>query len=456
MSEFKIFKIVLIGTKRSGKASFINLFLKNLRSEVYEYSNFIRIYFSDLRFTFSLYGALKLYFWDISEEATAAELYSYVLSGTNTFLLFLDLSDYNSISELECYLKRLRQFSGKVPIILIGTMEKPNLKGNEGIINKFIRKYKILKFFTINNKLGFNNVNFIHELTRIIVPEIECDFFGKNIFNGDEKSPMIRKDFIFRLLNRIRARKYHYKDTLKYLHPPNDSCTPDKDLYYILQKRYLGSPNITTFRRIPFVLNGINANNDNIKDNSEIIIPKENKNYTNFHNEITEINQLWTIFKNLNLSCKILIHNYTENGESGENSESMDMHANNNDMTPLMRLRNEMLEELERLRTLMENGNIIQISSNDIDSMDISDEEKEKAKKFISFFSTCPICREENHESYLINFYFSKDPEDCKLKEKLLRFVNDSEIISNICKSEIKIGIPCCKCYELFFNDDKQ
>ncbi|MCK4285937.1 MAG: hypothetical protein KAX18_07030, partial [Candidatus Lokiarchaeota archaeon] len=53
-------------------------------------------------------------------------------------------------------------------------------------------------------------------------------------------------------------------------------------------------------------------------------------------------------------------------------------------------LRNSMLNELNNLKDIIENNPDLKIEA-------LSDEDKEKFHKFISFYKKCPICGNPNH-----------------------------------------------------------
>ncbi len=72
-----------------------------------------------------------------------------------------------------------------------------------------------------------------------------------------------------------------------------------------------------------------------------------------------------------------------------------------------------------------------------------------KFRTFLEYFSKCPLCDRENHFDYLKNFFFSKNTEMIKLKEKLLGLVKASKKIDK--KYRPLIGIPCCHCFKEIF-----
>ena len=76
---------------------------------------------------------------------------------------------------------------------------------------------------------------------------------------------------------------------------------------------------------------------------------------------------------------------------------------------------------------------------------------REEFEKFYEHFSTCPACKVRNHESYLEDFYFSDDPEKLKIKEQMLNLFEQLENYLD----NITLGIPCCSCFELMFQNNK-
>jgi hypothetical protein len=81
----------------------------------------------------------------------------------------------------------------------------------------------------------------------------------------------------------------------------------------------------------------------------------------------------------------------------------------------------------------------------------LTEEEKKKFHDFLKLSLICPICKAKNHELYLKNFYFSKNPDNIILKNKLLDLMEKSK---NFCDN-ITLGIPCCNCYKKVFDPEK-
>ena len=78
----------------------------------------------------------------------------------------------------------------------------------------------------------------------------------------------------------------------------------------------------------------------------------------------------------------------------------------------------------------------------------LSEEEKELCDAFLDYFAICPICKEKNHQTYLVRFYFDNNPEKSNLRKQLIKLLDK---IKNFNKKTI-VGIPCCKCHEKLFS----
>lgn len=63
-------------------------------------------------------------------------------------------------------------------------------------------------------------------------------------------------------------------------------------------------------------------------------------------------------------------------------------------------------------------------------------------RNFIERFKACPICKNDNHDDYLMNFFY--DPSLNNLKKQLIRGLS-------VEKKNLQIGIPCCECFTKIF-----
>lgn len=83
----------------------------------------------------------------------------------------------------------------------------------------------------------------------------------------------------------------------------------------------------------------------------------------------------------------------------------------------------------------------------------LSSEEKVICDQFMEQFAFCPICKTENHVTYLKKFYFSKKREDIELKNQLVKVMVLSGDFDETYYNKIILGIPCCNCFQSFFTE---
>lgn len=105
-------------------------------------------------------------------------------------------------------------------------------------------------------------------------------------------------------------------------------------------------------------------------------------------------------------------------------------------------LRDEMLNELNNLRNLIDNNPDLKLKV-------LSKKEKEFFSSFIKFYQICPICYQYNHYRNLKKLYFDEDKRE--LKEKLIKFMNLRS--KKLKKINLSFGIPCCNCYKNLMGD---
>ena len=107
----------------------------------------------------------------------------------------------------------------------------------------------------------------------------------------------------------------------------------------------------------------------------------------------------------------------------------------------------EIVDELERLRDLIGVGYI----GTPDKELELSEEERVVFNQFINFFSNCPICKKKNHKTALKNFYFDTDPFKVEFKDRLIELMEESHDFDNIFFNRVRLGIPCCSCYDKLF-----
>ena len=77
-------------------------------------------------------------------------------------------------------------------------------------------------------------------------------------------------------------------------------------------------------------------------------------------------------------------------------------------------------------------------------------EEKRELVQFLEYFKYCPVCHVKNHKSYLKRFYLSKEKAKIKFKKRILELMRESRYFKKRYYNPIKLGIPCCECFEKY------
>lgn len=121
--------------------------------------------------------------------------------------------------------------------------------------------------------------------------------------------------------------------------------------------------------------------------------------------------------------------------ESEENHEG--------DIDTITLIREQMLTDIERIQAILFDDTYVV----DQDYENLSDEEKKICDNFLKFYSICPICKGENHKDDLMRFYFEETEFAKKLRDNLLKLMDNSKNYKN----KIVIGIPCCQCFKKIF-----
>jgi len=80
--------------------------------------------------------------------------------------------------------------------------------------------------------------------------------------------------------------------------------------------------------------------------------------------------------------------------------------------------------------------------------------EDEQLVRLKNFFDRCPICKKRIHNNVgLKNMYKNiVDSDALRLKESLIRLVNNFDEIREYSTTKISLGIPCCDCYKKIFD----
>ena len=71
--------------------------------------------------------------------------------------------------------------------------------------------------------------------------------------------------------------------------------------------------------------------------------------------------------------------------------------------------------------------------------------------KFTETYSICPVCKNKNHIHTLKEFYFSKEPNLLKIREKFIKIQKKTQNLFSLYQNKVKFGILCCSCYKKYY-----
>jgi len=134
-------------------------------------------------------------------------------------------------------------------------------------------------------------------------------------------------------------------------------------------------------------------------------------------------------------------YEYIDENRKDQEQQTSDPY-NNSEISNENSLRNEMLEELNRLKELI-------LKNPDKKLNNLNDKERKIFNKFIKRFAYCPVCGNYNHYYNLKTLYFDEDLKDYKefLVEHMRRDISSRKLK----KYNIHIGVLCCSCYKKLY-----
>jgi len=138
--------------------------------------------------------------------------------------------------------------------------------------------------------------------------------------------------------------------------------------------------------------------------------------------------------KVFNEAIEYFDRSYGENEIEIDESTSLDSSS--------MLLQEQMLSELDYLKGIIGNDPEPKIKA-------MTDEEKELFRKFIRYYSYCPICNQKNHIINLKKLYFNENKEIIIILKSFMENKNQKNS-----KYNFQFGIPCCNCFKIFFKEE--
>ena len=159
-----IYKIILVGSRGTGKSSFIQN-NNSIQNEKYleDYSKTIGTNFYIKKVPVNEEKFCQLQFWDLNVNEHFYFVLPSFFRGSSAFLLFFDTSDYSSFSDLELWVDIIHSYSEDIPIFLIGTKTDLNPDVSLPEILEFVQTYQVYgPFFTSTKQKSHSEIIFNH------------------------------------------------------------------------------------------------------------------------------------------------------------------------------------------------------------------------------------------------------------------------------------------------------
>ena len=120
MSKHWVFKIVIIGSPRVGKTTFIRNHVKKIHGiEIIRFG--IGESLAILKENLDSDKIYEFSIWELNADSPNLFMYSNFIKGAVGCLLFFNLSNHKTFEDLSLWVKLIRKVNGNIPLILIGT-----------------------------------------------------------------------------------------------------------------------------------------------------------------------------------------------------------------------------------------------------------------------------------------------------------------------------------------------
>jgi len=165
-----VFKIFLIGKKGVGKSTFVkspyfscfdddNGLLTGVYFRLYDYSFDSSNKNEFARFSIYIYNP----------ESRFKEMFSYYVLGSNAIFIMFDISDLNSLKEIDSWMGVIRKQCHDIPIMLLGNKADltEHLERSKVLADSIVKKHRLMGYYEIS-ALESRNI----ELIFTIIAEI--------------------------------------------------------------------------------------------------------------------------------------------------------------------------------------------------------------------------------------------------------------------------------------------
>jgi small GTP-binding protein len=150
------FKLMLAGDERSGKGKIVENYTTSIHNPAQRIKIGVKWFIKDLALEGNL--LVRLQMWDFGGEERFRFLLPTYVNGSNGALLFYNITDLGTLNSLDEWLKILRSYDKKVPILLVGTnAERQQDRQIQYVKAVELAKSKLCRgYVEISTETGFN------------------------------------------------------------------------------------------------------------------------------------------------------------------------------------------------------------------------------------------------------------------------------------------------------------
>ena len=180
-----------MGAPSTGKTSFLKKVEEITSCTPENVSSYTGVSHNDVTYSVGDNTFLNMVIWDIKGDGKFHSYYPEFFYGAHGCLLFFDLTNYETFSNLQNWISFIRNYTNNIPIFLIGAKEDLDRKISEEKVQKFTRKYNLQGAFFISNNEDSKDNFILRELADRVIDYLhQYPFkvvFKTNFSQEDEK-----------------------------------------------------------------------------------------------------------------------------------------------------------------------------------------------------------------------------------------------------------------------------
>lgn len=148
-----IFKIFLIGNKGVGKSTFIKSpYFTGIEDDC---ELTIGVYFRHYDYSFDSSNKNEFARFSIyvhNPESRFKEMFSYYVLGSNAIFIMFDISDLNSLKEIDSWMGVIRKQCHDIPIMLLGNKADltEHLERSKVLADSIVKKHRLMGYYEMS------------------------------------------------------------------------------------------------------------------------------------------------------------------------------------------------------------------------------------------------------------------------------------------------------------------